>query len=70
MRLLTWDTVRDTLEYVDVPPYLQKAVRWVERHPRTFLVGALVVVMAVMLARTPAEPVEQDSYSDETPLFI
>ena len=70
MRLLTWDTVRDTLEYFDAPPYLQKAVRWVERHPRTVLVGALVVVMTVMLARTPAEPVEHDSYSEETPLFI
>lgn len=71
MKLLSRDILDDTLDFFDLPPYLEKAVRWVQRHPRTVLTGALVLVMAVMLVRTPTEPpAEPDAYSDGTPLFI
>lgn len=67
----TWDTIQTKLEEFDLPPYLEKAARWVERHPRTVLAGAVVVLMAVALSQTPTEkPVEYDAYSDETPLFV
>lgn len=67
----TWDTIQTKLEEFDLPPYLEKAVRWVERHPRTVIAGALVVLMAVALTQSPGEqPVEHDAYADQTPLFI
>ncbi|MBI4466239.1 MAG: hypothetical protein HY656_02270 [Acidobacteria bacterium] len=67
----TWDTIRNSLDLFDLPPYLVKVVRWVERHPRTVLAGAVVVLMAVALTQSPAEqPVESDPYADHTPLFI
>ena len=71
MKLLNWDTIRTTLDAFEAPPYLEKAVLWLERHPRAVLAGALVVAMAVVLAQTPAEQtVEYDAYNGETPLFV
>ena len=82
MLLKTLDAIQTRLEEFDVmdlPPYVAKAVRWVDRHPKTvaagapaaLMAGALVVLMAVALTQTPSEqPVESDAYSDHTPLFI
>ena len=74
MLLKTLDAIQTRLEEFDVldlPPYVAKVVRWVERHPKTVVAGALVVLMAVALTQTPSEqPVESDAYSDHTPLFI
>jgi len=74
MLLKTLDAIQTRLEEFDVldlPPYVAKVVRWVERHPKTVAAGALVVLMAVALTQTPSEqPVESDAYSDHTPLFI
>lgn len=74
MLLETWDTIQTKLEefdLLDLPPYVAKVVRWVERHPKTVLAGALVVLMAVALTQTPGEqPLESDAYADHTPLFI
>lgn len=71
MLLKTWDTIQTKLEEFELPPYLEKAVHWVERHPKTVLAGALVVLMAVALTQTPSEPpVEADAYADQAPLFI
>lgn len=72
MKLLqTWDTMRTTLEEFILPPSIEKAVRWVERHPQAVVAGAMVIVMAVLLAQTPGEhTVEHDAYNDEIPLFV
>jgi hypothetical protein len=72
MKLLqTWDTMRTTLEEFFLPPSMEKALRWVERHPQAVVAGAMVLVMAVLLAQTPAEhTVEHDAYNGETPLFV
>ena len=72
MKLLqTWDTIRTTVEEFRLPPYLEKTVLWLERHPRAVVAGALVVVMAALLTQIPAEhPVEQEAYNGETPLFV
>jgi hypothetical protein len=71
MKLLTWDTVQTTLEAFEAPEWLEKAVAWLERHPRAVLAGAMVVAMAVLLAQTPGEgSVEHDAYNGETPLFV
>jgi len=71
MLLKSLDAIRNTLDAFDLPPYLEKVVRWVERHPKTVLAGAVVVLMAVALTQTPHEqPVESDAYSDTSPLFI
>ena len=74
MLLKTLDAIQTRLEEFDVmdlPPYVAKVVRWVERHPKTVVAGALVVLMAVALTQPPSEqPVESDAYSDHTPLFI
>lgn len=67
----TWDTLRTTLEEFDLPPYLVKSLRWMERHPRTVLAGAVLIMMAVALTQTPSEqPVAHEPYGDETPLFV
>lgn len=67
----SWDSVRATLEKFDLPPYLEKAVRWAERHPRAIAAGALALAMAVLLAQAPGEtPTEHDAYNGETPLFV
>ncbi|MDA2913492.1 hypothetical protein MYX77_05970 [Acidobacteriia bacterium AH_259_A11_L15] len=73
MRQRALETLRSTLEYFELPPYLENALRWVERHPRTVLAGtgALVVLLTVALSQTPAEsPAEQDAYNGEVPLFV
>ena len=72
MRLLrTWDTVENKLEEFALPPALEKIARWVESHPRAVLAGALVVLMAVVLAQSPADAKsEMDAYGGETPLFV
>ena len=74
MLLKTLDAIQTRLEEFDVldlPPYVARVVRLVERHPKTVVAGALVVLMAVALTQTPSErPVESDAYSDHTPLFI
>jgi len=74
MLLKTLDAIQTRLEEFDVldlPPYVARVVRWVERHPKTVVAGALVVLMAVALTQTPGEqPVGSDAYSDHTPLFI
>lgn len=69
-RATAWDKIRSALKDIDLPPSLEKAARWVERHPRAALAGALVLVMAAMLAQTPAEAIEHDAYNGETPLFV
>ena len=72
MKLLrNWDTVETKLEEFALPPALEKIARWVESHPRAVLAGALVVLMAVVLAQSPADSTsEADPYSGETPLFV
>jgi hypothetical protein len=72
MKLLqTWDTIRTTVEEFSLPPYLERTVQWLERHPRAVVAGALVVVMAALLTQVPAEsPVDQDAYNGEAPLFV
>lgn len=72
MKLLrTWDTVETTLEEFSLPPSVEKVARWVERHPRAVLAGALVLVMAVLLAQVPDEkPDEVEAYDGQTPLFV
>ena len=72
MKLLrTWDTVETKLQEFALPPALEKVARWVESHPRAVLAAALVVLMAVVLTQSPADPKsEADSYSGETPLFV
>lgn len=68
---LGWDTIRTTLQEFGLPPYVERAARWVERHPKTVLAGALIVTLTVLLAQTPAEQsTEADPYSGETPLFV
>ncbi|MFQ5777803.1 MAG: hypothetical protein ACE5IP_07325 [Terriglobia bacterium] len=69
--LKSWKTLRGTLEGVGLPPAMETALRWVERHPRTVVTGALVVAMAVLLAQSPQKPLaELDAYNGETPLFV
>jgi hypothetical protein len=72
MKLLrTWDTIRTTVEEFNLPPYLERTVQWLERHPRAVVAGALVVVMAALLTQIPSESaLEQDAYNGETPLFV
>jgi hypothetical protein len=72
MKLLrTWDTVENRLQEFVLPPALEKIARWVESHPRAVLAGALVLLMAVVLAQSPADSEsEADPYGGETPLFV
>ncbi len=71
MKRSTWDTIQAKLEEFDLPPYLENTLRWVERHPRTVMAGALVLLMAAALTQVPGEPpVEKDAYNDEVPLFV
>lgn len=51
--------------------WLQRAVDWVERHPRTVLTGALLAG-ALVFTLAQVLPGSTDSLSDdtETPLFI
>ncbi|MFQ5694770.1 MAG: hypothetical protein ACE5HB_02160 [Terriglobia bacterium] len=65
-----WARIRTSVEGFPLPASLEKATRWVERHPRTVISGALVVALALLLAQSPAEPVEHDAYNGETPLFV
>ncbi len=68
---LDWDTLRTPLKEFDLPPFVERAARWVERHPKTVLAGALILTLTVLLAQTPAEQsTEADPYSGETPLFV
>jgi len=65
------DAVETTHREFALSPALERIIRWVERHPRTVLAGALVAVMAVVLAQLPVQrSVEYDAYSGETPLFV
>jgi hypothetical protein len=69
--LRKWDTVQSTLEEFRLPPTVEKAVRWMENHPRAIVGTAAVLLVAVVLAQAPGRPTgEQDAYSDETPLFV
>jgi len=72
MKLLrTWDTVETRLEEFALPPALEKIAHWVVRHPQAVVAGALVVLMAVVLAQSPADAkAEVDPYGGETPLFV
>jgi len=72
MKLLEkWDTVQSTLQAFNLPPSVEKALRWVERHPQAVVAAAAVLVMAVVLAQAPPDTAaEQDAYSDEIPLFV
>jgi len=72
MKLLrTWDTVESKLEEFSLPPALERLARWVVRHPQAVVAGALVVLMAVALAQSPAEAkAEAEPYGGETPLFV
>lgn len=68
---LDWDTLRTPLKEFGLPPFVERAARWVERHPKAVLAGALIVTLTVLLAQTPAEQsAEADPYSGETPLFV
>jgi hypothetical protein len=59
------------LQEFSLPPALEKAVRWIESHPRAVVATTAVLLMAVLLAQTPGNAAaEQDAYSDETPLFV
>ncbi|MFQ5662370.1 MAG: hypothetical protein ACE5HL_00865 [Terriglobia bacterium] len=64
----SWKPLAATLERFDLPRRLEKALRWVEGHPRAVVAGTLILVTAVMLAQTPT--VEPDAYNGETPLFV
>lgn len=71
MLLRTRDTLQSTLEEFSLPPILERAVRWIESHPRAVVATTAVLLMAVLLAQTPTQPgAEPDAYSDETPLFV
>ena len=68
---LGWDTIHTSLREFGLPPVVEKAARWVEKHPKTVLTGALVLVVAVLLTQSPGESnADPDAYSDETPLFV
>ena len=68
---LDWDTLRTPLKEFGLPPIVERAARWVEKHPKTVLAGALIVTLTLLLAQTPAEQsTEADPYSGETPLFV
>ena len=67
---LTWDSIRTNLNEYQLPPHLERLLRWVERHPQAVLAGALIVLMALALAQTPSESAEADTYNGETPLFV
>ena len=68
---LDWDTLRTPLHEFGLPPFVERAARWVEKHPKTVLAGALIVALTLLLAQTPAEqPADADPYSGETPLFV
>ncbi len=72
MKLLeSWDTEETTVPEFNLPPLLEKTLRWVERHPRAVVAGALVLVMAALLSQVPSETKpEPDAYNGETPLFV
>lgn len=66
-----WDSVQSTIQAFNLPPSVEKALRWVERHPQAVVAAAAVLVMAVLLAQAPADTAaDHDAYSDETPLFV
>ena len=71
MLLRTRDTLRSALEEFSLPPALEKAVRWIESHPRAVVATTAVLLMAALLAQSPGRPAgEQDAYSDDAPLFV
>lgn len=66
-----WDTIHTSLREFGLPPIVEHAARWVERHPKTVLAGALVLAMAVLLTQSPADAAaDPDPYNGETPLFV
>jgi hypothetical protein len=65
------DAVETRLEEFALPPILEKVAHWVVRHPQAVVAGALVVLMAVVLAQSPSDTsAEADPYVGETPLFV
>lgn len=63
--------IESLLDELGLPRMLERAARWVERHPRTVLTGLLVASALVFtLVQSPAETVEQDLPAEDTPLFI
>jgi hypothetical protein len=68
---LGWDTIHTSLREFGLPPIVERAARWVERHPKTVLAGALVLAMAVLLTQSPGDAAgDPDPYNGETPLFV
>jgi hypothetical protein len=68
---LGWDTIHTSLREFGLPPMVERAARWVEKHPKTVLAGALVLVVAVLLTQSPGETAaDPDAYNGETPLFV
>ncbi len=68
---LGWDTVHTSLREFGLPPMVERVARWVERHPKTVLAGALVLAMAVLLTQSPSDAAtDPDPYNGETPLFV
>ena len=65
--------IEELIDSLELPELVERAVRWVERHPRTVVTGALVVTaLGVLLAQSLPNPLKSETPSDETetPLFI
>ena len=60
-------------ESQDRNPLIDRAIRWLERHPRTVLTGTLAItVLAAAILNMPSEIEEGASSSEdsESPLFV
>ena len=57
----------------NLTPLIDRAIRWLERHPRTVLTGTLAVtVLAAAILNMPPEVPETNPPSEdgEAPLFV
>ncbi len=57
----------------DETPLIDRAIRWLERHPRTVLTGTLAItVLAAAILNMPPEAQEGSPASEdsEAPLFV
>ncbi len=60
-------------ESQDRSPLIDRAIRWLERHPRTVLTGTLAItVLAAAILNMPPEAQEGSLASEdsEAPLFV
>ena len=60
-------------ESQDRSPLIDRAIRWLERHPRTVLTGTLAItVLAAAILNMPPEIQKDSPHSEdsEAPLFV